>query len=129
VKEHWQINDAIADFAEELRFNDYGIGLEFHDKNTLSEFSRKTREFYPDSSIRIDAILPRENHVIGGWMLRTVLGEGFLGGMKWKLPISLHGASILHTGNGKITNWADYYDGATSRRTALAEYFARNRTY
>jgi len=31
--------------------------------------------------------------------------------------VSAHGASIVRTDNGKITDWADYYDGLTSRRT------------
>jgi hypothetical protein len=29
----------------------------------------------------------------------------------------------LRTENGKVTDWADYYDGLTSRRTALAAHF------
>jgi hypothetical protein len=40
-----------------------------------------------------------------------------------RFPISLHGASIVCIDNGKITDWSDYYDGLTSRRTALASYF------
>lgn len=31
-----QINDALNYFAEEFRFKDYGIGLEFHDKKSLA---------------------------------------------------------------------------------------------
>ena len=31
--------------------------------------------------------------------------------------------SIGRTENGKITEWFGYYDGLTSRRTALASYF------
>jgi hypothetical protein len=37
--------------------------------------------------------------------------------------VSVNGASIVRTENGKITDWADYYDGLTSRRTALAAHF------
>jgi hypothetical protein len=43
-----QIGDAIASFAEELKFMDNGIGLEFTDKSRLTEFFQKAREFYPD---------------------------------------------------------------------------------
>jgi hypothetical protein len=32
----------------------------------------------------------------------------------------LHMASIVRIENGKVTHWADYDDGLTSRRTALA---------
>jgi hypothetical protein len=31
-------------------------------------------------------------------------------------------ASIVRIENGKITDWADYDDGLTSRRTALAAH-------
>jgi hypothetical protein len=33
------------------------------------------------------------------------------------------GASIVRTENGKITDWADYYDRLSSRRTVLAAHF------
>ena len=93
-----QIEDALASFADEFRFKDHGIGLEFRDKKSLAEFFQKTREFYPDSSIHIDAIFVSGDHVIGR-------------------------ASILRTENGKITDWRDYYDGLTARRSRLAAYF------
>jgi hypothetical protein len=38
-------------------------------------------------------------------------------------PISLPGASVVRIDSGKITDWADYYDGLTARRTALAAHF------
>ncbi|HZC35139.1 MAG TPA: hypothetical protein VE242_05975, partial [Chthoniobacterales bacterium] len=57
------------------------------------------------------------------WTLRFTLTEPFYGGLSRKVPISLHGASIARIENGKITDWADYYDGLTSRRTALAAHF------
>lgn len=118
-----QINDATADFAEAFQYKDYGIGLEFHDKKSLAGFFSKTRECFPDTSIHIDAIFVSEDRVIGEWTLQTSLAEPFSGGLTWKVPISLHGASIVRTENGKITDWADYYDGLTSRRTALAAHF------
>jgi ketosteroid isomerase-like protein len=118
-----QIDDAIADFAEEFQFKDYGIGLEFQDKKGLAEFFRKTREFYPDSSIQIENIFVTGDHVIGEWTFQTTLAEPFFAGLRWKLPVSLRGASILRIQDGKIIDWADYYDGLTSRRTSLASYF------
>ena len=33
-----KVDDAIALFAEEFKFHDYGIGLEFKDKQRLAEF-------------------------------------------------------------------------------------------
>jgi limonene-1,2-epoxide hydrolase len=51
------------------------------------------------------------------------LTEPFHSGLSRKIPVSLQGTSIVRIGNGKITDWADYFDGLTSRRTALASYF------
>lgn len=118
-----QISDVTADFAGEFRFKDNGIGLEFHDTTGLAEFFGKTREFYPDSSIHIDGIFVSEDHVIAEWTFQTTLAEPFFGGQTWKVPVSLQGASIARMENGKITAWADYYDGLTSRRSALAAHF------
>ena len=118
-----KVDDAIALFVEEFRFNDYGIGLEFKDKERLAEFFRKNRELYPDAELQPDTIFLRGDRVAAEWTLRATLVEPFSGGLSRKLPISLRGASIVRTENGKIVDWADYYDGLTSRRTALAAHF------
>src|SRR5258708_4672426 len=52
--------------------------------------------------------------------------EPFYGGLSRKVPVSLHGASIVRIDHGKIIDWSDYYDGLTSRRTALASYFTES---
>jgi len=109
--------------AEEFRFKDHGLGLEFTDKKRLAEFFEKTREFFPDTWLQADAILVIGERVITEWTLNATLTEPFYGGLKRKIKTSLHGASIVRTENGKITDWADYYDGLTSRRTALAAHF------
>jgi len=118
-----KIRDAVARFAEEFRFKDHGIGLEFQDKERLAEFLEKTRELYPDSSLMTDTIFVSGNHVIIEWTLQATLTEPFYGELSRKVRVSVQGASIVRTDNGKITDWADYYDGLTSRRTALASYF------
>jgi steroid delta-isomerase-like uncharacterized protein len=117
------IQDAVACFAEKFEFTDRGIGLEFKDRERLAEFFQKTRELYPDSSLQTDRILVSGDYVVTEWTLRYTLTEPFYGGLSRKVPISLHGASIVRIENGKITDWADYYDGLTSRRTALGAYF------
>ena len=121
--ENGNVDDAIALFAEEFRFNDYGIGLEFKDKERLAEFFRKNRELYPDAELQPDTIFLRGDRVVAERTLRATLVEPFSGGLSRKLTISLRGASIVRTENGKIVDWADYYDGLTSRRTALAAHF------
>ena len=117
------INDATACFGEKFQFTDRGIGLEFNDRERLAEFFQKTRELYPDSSLQTERILVSSDYVITQWILNTVLTEPFLNGLSRKVPISLHGASIIRIENGKVSEWSDYYDGLTSRRTALAAQF------
>jgi hypothetical protein len=56
-------------------------------------------------------------HVITEWTLKTTMTVPFYGGLSRKVPVSLHGASIVRIDNGKII------DRSTSRRTALAAYF------
>jgi steroid delta-isomerase-like uncharacterized protein len=118
-----KIEDAITRFADEFRFKDHGIGLEFNGKDRLAEFFHKTRELYPDFLLQTDTMFVSGDHVITEWTLQAVLTEPFYGGLARKVKVSLQGVSIVRTNNGKITDWADYYDGLTSRRTALASYF------
>ena len=40
-----KVDDATRHFADEFRFKDHGIGLEFKAKQRLTEFFQKTREF------------------------------------------------------------------------------------
>ena len=118
-----QIADAVNQFGEQFAFNDYGIGLEFRDKERLTEFFRKTRELYPDSLLRTDAILVSGDHVISEWTQQYRATVALIPAGPLKVPISLHGASVVQIENGEITRWSDYYDGLISRRTALASYF------
>jgi steroid delta-isomerase-like uncharacterized protein len=118
-----KIKDATACFAENFQFNDRGIGLEFKDRERLAEFFQKARELYRDSSLHTATILVSGNHVVTEWTLKATLTEPFYGGLSRKVPISLPGVSIARIENGKITNWTDYYDGLSARRTALAAHF------
>jgi steroid delta-isomerase-like uncharacterized protein len=118
-----KVDDAIACFAEEFRFKDHGIGLEFKDKERLAKFLHKARELYPDSLLLTDTIFVSGDDVITEWTLQATLTEPFYAGLSRKVRVSVQGASIVRTDNGKITHWSDYYDGLASRRTALASYF------
>jgi hypothetical protein len=89
----------------------------------VAEFFQKTLELYPDSSLKSDTIFVSGDHVITEWTLEATLTEPFYGEPSRRVPISLHGASVVRIENGKITDWSDYYDGLASRRTALASYF------
>jgi steroid delta-isomerase-like uncharacterized protein len=118
-----EIDDAIDLFAEEFTYKDRGIGLEFTNKERLAEFFQKTRELFPDSCLQIHSILTSVDRVVGEWTLHTTVTEPFYAGLSRKVQILLYGVSVVRTKNGKITDWSDYYDGLTSRRTALAAYF------
>jgi SnoaL-like domain len=118
-----QIDDATARFAEQFTFKDHGLELEFKDKERLAEFFHKTRELYPDSWLQTDTIFVCGNHVITEWTVQAMVNEPFYRGLSRQVRVSLPWASVVGRENGKITDWADYYDGLTSRPTALASYF------
>src|SRR6516164_9921857 len=118
-----KIEEALAGFAEEFQFNDHGIGLEFKDKGRLAEFFDKTRELYPDCFLQTNAIFVSGNRVITEWTLRFTLTEPFYGGLQRTVKVSVQSVSIVRIENGNIAEWADYYDGLTSRRTALGAHF------
>lgn len=91
-------------------------------KNNLAEFFQDAGVL-SGQSIHIDAVFVSGDRLIGEWTYQTTIAEPFFGGQTRKVLISLHGASVLRTQNGKITDWTDYHDGLTSRRTALAAHF------
>jgi steroid delta-isomerase-like uncharacterized protein len=117
------IEDAVALFAEQFSFKDHGIGLEFNTKDRLAESFRKARELYPDSLLQTESIFVSGSNALTEWTLQATLIEPAFGNCRWKVPITLHGASVVRTENGRITSWFDYYDGLIFRRTALASYF------
>ena len=118
-----QAEDATASFAADCRYQDHGIGLEFREKERLTEFFQKTRELYPDYFVRTDQTFVSGEHVITQWTLQVTITEPFYAGLTRRIPLSIAGVSIVRIDNGKIAEWDDYYDGLTSRRTALAAHF------
>jgi steroid delta-isomerase-like uncharacterized protein len=117
------IDDAVALFANQFSLKDHGIRLEFNTKDRLAEFFRKARELYPDSFLQTEEMFLSGSSALTEWTLQTTLIEPAFGNCKWKVPLSVQGASVVRTENGRITSWSDYYDGLISRRTALASYF------
>ena len=63
------------------------------------------------------------DHVITQWTLDVTITEPFRAGLSRRIPISISGVSVARIEHGEITDWADYYDGLSSRRTALAAHF------
>jgi len=118
-----RIEDAIACFADEFRFKDYGVDLEFKNKERLAEFFRKTRELHPDSLLQTDTIFVSGDRVITEWTLQANVTEPYYGGVSLTFPVSVHGVSIVLIDNGEVAGWSDYYNTLNSRRAALASYF------
>ena len=118
-----QIEELVALFAQKFTFKDHGIRLEFNDKHRLTEYFKKVRELYPDSFLKTDQVFVSGNHVIDEWTLAFTITEPSYAGLTSNVPISLPGTSIVRVDNGKIADWADYYDGRTARRTGLAAHF------
>jgi hypothetical protein len=117
------IDDAVAHFAEEFRFSDRGLGLEFTDRERLGQFIEKKRELYPGTLFRTSKTFAAGEYVIAEWSLEYALKEPFYGNTLRDVPVSLHGVSVVRAQDGKVIEWSDYYDGVTARRTALASYF------
>ena len=117
------IEDAVALFADQFSFKDHGIGLEFNTKDQLAEFFRKARELYPDTLVQTETIFVSASNALTEWTLQATLIEPAFGNWRQRVPISVHGVSVVLAENGRIKRWSDYYDGLVSRRTALASYF------
>ncbi len=117
------IEDAVGLFVDQFSFKDHGIRLEFNTKDRLAEFFAKVRELYPDSRLQTEGIFVSGSNVLTEWTLQATLIEPAFGNCRWKVPLTLNGASVVRTENSRITSWCDYYDGLISRRTALASYF------
>jgi steroid delta-isomerase-like uncharacterized protein len=117
------ISEVVDNFADQFKFRDYGIGLDFEDKERLTEFFRKRRELYPDSVLATETIFASEDDVITEWTLRNTITEPFFGGQFRRVPVVIRGVTVVRTENGKITRWSEYYDGLTARRTALCSHF------
>ena len=89
----------------------------------MTEFFRKARELYPDTLFQAEWIFVSGGQALTEWTLQATVIEPAFGNWRRKVPISLHGTSVVLTENGRITNWSDYYGGLVSRRAALASHF------
>src|SRR6516225_9873765 len=117
---HWnngRVDDAIALFAEEFRFNDHGSGLKFKEKERLAEFFRKNRELYPDAELQTDTIFLRGDRAVVEWTLRAALVEPFL--RRALTQGSNLAAWGFHRADGERE---DYGLDGLLRRTDLATY-------
>jgi steroid delta-isomerase-like uncharacterized protein len=121
--EEGKFSEAVKLFDNEFTFTDHALELEFVEKVRLIEFFQKTREFFPDAVVMIDAIFESGDTIVAEWTLTATQSESFWGGTTRRVPISLPGVTILQLEHERITRWADYYDKTTSRRMGLAALF------
>jgi steroid delta-isomerase-like uncharacterized protein len=121
---HRNVGEAADQFRDRFTFTDHALGLEFKDKERLTEFLAKAREFFPDTQRTDNTIFRSEDGVISEWTLTATLSEPFLGGLMRNVPIRVQGISVVQMQNGKITCWSDYYDQQTARRYGLASRFS-----
>ena len=97
-----EIDDALALFADQFSFKDHGIGLDFNAKDRLAEFFRKARELYADTLVQTETIFVSGQHALTEWTVHATLIEPAFGNWRQKVPISLHGASVVLAENGRI---------------------------
>jgi steroid delta-isomerase-like uncharacterized protein len=117
--------ELVDQFNNQFTFTDYALGLEFKDKERLTEFLAKIRERFPDSERRDNTIFSSGDRVITEWTLTATHAEPFLDGRPRKVPICVQGISVVQIKNGKISQWSDYYDQLKSRRQGVAALFER----
>lgn len=117
-----RIPEAVEHFDEVFKFNDHGLVLEFTTKRRLTEFFQKARELFPDSALEVVSLLESGDHAIAEWKLTATQTVGY-GSISYQLPISLFGSTIVRVEHGRIVQWSDYYDHASSRRNRLAAFF------
>jgi steroid delta-isomerase-like uncharacterized protein len=113
----------VDQFDDQFTFTDHALGLEFNDKERLTEFFAKLREYFPDSERRDHTILSSDDRVVSEWTLAATKAEPFLDGRPRKVPINLQGISVVQLKNGKISQWSDYYDQLKSRREGVTAFF------
>jgi limonene-1,2-epoxide hydrolase len=114
----------VEQLSREFTFSDYALELEFTDKQELITFFSRTCERFPNTERTDTVILSSADHVVSQWTLTgTEAQPFFLGGRTMHLPIHARGVSIAQIENGKICQWAEYYDQIQSRRYCVAGMF------
>ncbi|HEY4046535.1 MAG TPA: nuclear transport factor 2 family protein [Acidobacteriaceae bacterium] len=117
------VDTAVAYFAEQFRFIDHALDLDFRDKTKLAGFFQKERELYPDGRRTPEGVFIGNDWVVSKWTLRTTVTQPWFGGASRKVQVALPGISIVELAQGRIISWEDYYDSSRSRSSALADHF------
>src|SRR6266481_5122721 len=67
----------VDQFNDQFTFTDHALGLDFKDKERLTEFLAKIRERFPDSERRDNSIFSSGDRVISEWTLTPKQTEPF----------------------------------------------------
>jgi limonene-1,2-epoxide hydrolase len=118
-----RISEVVAQFSDRFTFNDHGVALEFTDKARLTEFLEKARELFPDTTLEIVSLFEGGDHAVAEWKLAATQTTSY-GSIRYRVPISLYGSTIVHVENEKIVQWSDYYDQNSARRISLSAFFS-----
>ena len=110
--------EVVDQFNDQFTFTDHAVGLEFKDKGRLTEFLMKISERFPDLHRKAYIIFGSGDRVTSEWSLTARRVEPFLVGRR-KITISVRGVSVVRIKNGKISQWADYYDQLKTLRYDL----------
>ena len=117
-----KVTEFVERFADDCKFTDHALNLEFTDKGRLSEFLTKSRELFPDTVVKVRSTFESEDYAIAEWTV-TATETVTYGSMQGRFPISFSGVSIAQICDESIVRWTDYYDMANSRRVGLAGHF------
>ena len=117
-----RVSDAVAHLDERFKFNDHALALEFIDKARLTDFLHKTRELFPDTRLEVVSLMESGDHAVAEWRL-TATHTVPHGSTGYGIPIDRRGSTIVRVESGRIVQWSDYYDHASSWRTSLGSYF------
>lgn len=115
--------NAVDLFGENFKFIDHALGLEFNDRKRLEVFFRKTRELFPDAHVNVTTIIESGNRVVAEWTFTATHVELVWPGSQAKVPRALPGVSIVTLTDGRVSEWSDYYDKITARRSRLVDFF------
>jgi hypothetical protein len=118
-----RFSEVVEQFADRFTFNDHALALELEDKRRLAEFFAKSREVFPDSAFEIGSTFESGDHAIAEWRL-SATESVLLDSISHRVPILLHGSTIIGVDNGKIVQWSQYYD-PNNLPIKLAAFFTK----
>jgi hypothetical protein len=102
--------EVLDQFNDRFIFTDHALGLQFEDKDRLTEYLSTIRERLPNPGRRANTIYNSGDVVISEWTLTLTQTEPFVDGRLREVPSCVRGISVVRIDNGKVSQWSDYYD-------------------